>query len=219
MIDAVFYDFDGVVVDSEQVHFRCWNAALESVRVALSLTEYANNYSGNSTATIAMMLVNNYQLSVQPKVIATRKERAFSARVAKHGMPLVQSTKESIQILRAADIRLGIVTNSAYGDVETILMHGTVIGAFETIIAREKVDEESPKSESYQAALAAMEVPATRCVVIEDAPVGVQAARASGALAIAVLLCHPRSAFADANLIVERLADLTVEQVTSLVAA
>ena len=130
MIEAVFYDFDGVLVNSERIHFQCWNTALEPEHVSLSSTEYASDYSGSSTGMIASGLVSSYQLGVKPKVLAARKERAFSAIVKKYGIPLIQGAKDSIKLLRAADIRLGIVTSSKYDDVKAVLKHGKVFSAF-----------------------------------------------------------------------------------------
>ena len=55
-----------------------------------------------------------------------------------------------------------------------------------------------------------------RCIVIEDAPVGIEAARSAGIRTIAVLMHHPKEAFIGADLIVQKLADLTPPMVLSL---
>ncbi|MCH7808212.1 MAG: HAD family phosphatase, partial [Planctomycetes bacterium] len=62
-----------------------------------------------------------------------------------------------------------------------------------------------------------MGLPASRCVVVEDAPAGIQAARAAGTRAVAVLIYHPSEAFDGADLLVDRLADLSVAKLLSLV--
>ena len=67
-------------------------------------------------------------------------------------------------------------------------------------------------------ACAKLGFPPGQCVVIEDAPVGVMAAKAAGAQAVAVLMHHSAAAFPTADLLVRRLADLTVEAVAALVA-
>ena len=59
-------------------------------------------------------------------------------------------------------------------------------------------------------------VPPSRCVVVEDAPVGVEAAKAAGAKAVAVLLHHPANAFPEADLITETLEALSIEALTAL---
>jgi len=61
-----------------------------------------------------------------------------------------------------------------------------------------------------------LELAPRRCVVIEDAPAGIEAAVAAGARAVAVLLHHPRASFAAADHVVERLQDLTVCDLISL---
>ena len=84
------------------------------------------------------------------------------------------------------------------------------------IVSGDEVTRGKPDPQVFSTACQKLGIPPSRCVVIEDAPVGVQAARAAGARVVAVLMYHPAGAFRGADNIVDRLGDLSVGQLRAL---
>ncbi|MFQ5592254.1 MAG: HAD family hydrolase, partial [Phycisphaerae bacterium] len=102
--------------------------------------------------------------------------------------------------------------------VELVLGAMNVRDFILAVVSGDDVTRGKPDPEVFTLAAARLRVPPTRCVVIEDAPVGVEAAHAAGARAVAVLIYHPAGAFARVDFVVPRLGDLSAKQVLALLA-
>ena len=108
------------------------------------------------------------------------------------------------------------------GPLENIQLIVNALGAadrFQVIVSSEDVTRGKPDPQVFQLACQRLGLPPRRCVVVEDAPAGVQAAVAAGTRVVGVLMHHAAEALEPADLVVETLDRLLAEQLVSLAAA
>lgn len=118
--------------------------------------------------------------------------------------------------LRAAGFHLGIGTSTPRANVELILSSLGVTGLFQVIISSEDVTKGKPDPQVFLAGAERLGIPPARCVVVEDAVAGVQAALNGGMKAVGVTANHPREALGHATRVVDSLAELTPEDFLAL---
>jgi beta-phosphoglucomutase len=130
--------------------------------------------------------------------------------------PIVDGAAGLIRGLHQAGARLAIGSSGPRENIELVVGAMDVAKYISAIVSGDDVSRGKPDPQVFMLAAERLGVRPARCVVIEDAPVGVQAARAAGMRTVGVLMYHPAEALQGADYMVQRLADLTVERVISL---
>lgn len=205
---------DGVLVDSADAHLQSWKrlAAERNCTVADEL--FARTF-GRTNADIVPLFFGDLPPE-ESRVLAERKEAIYRDWI-RDDPPLVDGAARLIRELFAAGAKLAIGSSGPRLNIELIRDALSARDAITTVVSGDEITRGKPHPEVFVKAGRKLALPPSRCVVIEDAPVGVQAARAAGMQAIAVLIHHSPAAFPTADLLVRRLGDLTVKAVASLV--
>jgi len=180
LYDSVLFDFDGVIMDSEPVHFDCWRAVLEPLGVNVDWDRYGSQCIGISDYAMLEML----GAQSRPPVSADRlwqeygrKNQLFVARVV-DDPPVPAATHSLIEELAASPLKLGIVSSSASAEVETILKASGLREHFEVVICGDHVNHFKPHPEPYE--LAAQYLCVKNPLVVEDSDSGEASGRAAG---------------------------------------
>jgi len=178
--DSVLFDFDGVILDSEPVHFDCWREVLEPLGVNVDWDRYLSQCVGISDYAMLKML----GAQSHPPVSADRlwqeygrKNELFVARMV-DDPPVPPATRNLIEELVAGPLRLGIVSSSAKAEVEPILKASGLFEYFEVVICGDHVTHHKPHPEPYQ--LAARRLDVSNPLVVEDSESGEASGRAAG---------------------------------------
>jgi HAD superfamily hydrolase (TIGR01509 family) len=130
--------------------------------------------------------------------------------------PIVEGAVELVRALHAAGVALAVGSSGPRANVELIVAAMGAAPYIAVIVSGDDVSRGKPDPQVFELSARHLGMRPDRCVVIEDAPVGIAAARAAGCRTVAVLMHHPREAFDGADLIVSCLADLTVQCLASL---
>jgi HAD superfamily hydrolase (TIGR01509 family) len=138
--------------------------------------------------------------------LAARKEELFRAS-ARGNLTLLTGVAELLDFLDAESVPKAIVTSTPRANLDMILDTLGIVGRFEALVAEEDASKGKPDPEGFLVAAARLGVAPERCVVIEDAPAGLQAAKAAGMLAIGVTTTRPAADLGDADLVVESLSE------------
>lgn len=176
--DAILFDFDGVLADTEPLHYQAWKAALEPAGVRLTWEVYVSSCIGLADQEMVEMLGRNAD---PPKAISELwplyplKKRMFQS-LTKTGGVLHRETLESIKSLK--DIALGVVTSSARSEIEPILAADGLLALLSTAVYGDEVSRLKPDPEPYRTACE--RVGAQRALVFEDSAAGQASARAAG---------------------------------------
>jgi beta-phosphoglucomutase len=204
LLRAVIFDFDGVLADTMQDNFRAWQRAFAEHSIAIAAEAYFP-LEGMGRRSIAETLCRRYgaPLSLAP-AIAERKDRLYLADAKFH---LYQGVPELIHGLRNGGLRIGLVTGASRERLEGSL--GMNLRAeFSCLVSSDDVTATKPHPESYTRALDALGERADRSVAVENAPLGITAAKEAGLFCIALCTTLGPDMLQAADLILRTHRDL-----------
>jgi HAD superfamily hydrolase (TIGR01509 family) len=183
-IEAVIFDMDGVLLDGEPLHFAASRSLLGEFGHELHLATY-QRWIGQTFATIWPDLQRRFALRVSAEEYAHRYSTRVLAQYAAHSAPL-PGARELLEGLEEARMPCALASSSRREWVEAAL--GTLGFApfFCETVTGDEVSAGKPDPEIYRTAAERLGVAPGRCLVIEDAPVGIASARAAGMSVVAV---------------------------------
>ena len=198
-IQAVIFDLDGVLVDSEPWHHRAANTILEGChRGSLSVEEYAS-YLGLTPEQMWRDLIERNKLAGRPTDYVSRYNTMVSA-----GYRTVTRAPDVVELLdelQSFDLKLAVASSSPTDWVIPCLNALGIRRYFEVIIRGDMVPRGKPDPALFLLAARLLGVPTARCCVVDDAPSGIAAGIAAGMLTVALETPYTNpSLMANANL-------------------
>lgn len=201
---GVVFDLDGVLVDSEALHVEAWRVLFARRGIALSDEEYAQGV-GMADVDWLVWLFARRGLPGDTAPWREEKRGIFQDILAANVRPF-PGVVELVRRLRPR-FRLGVASNSWRQNIETVLAALKVADCFDALVGAEDVTHHKPHPEAYQRIAARLGLPPAACVVIEDSPLGIQAAKAAGMRCIGITNSLPAERLTEADQIVTTLAD------------
>ncbi len=214
LMRAVLFDFDGVLVNSEPLHFQALRDCLRPEGIEIGETEYAQHYLAYDDWEAIRIARERHGQTYDPglvQAIAERKARIFEELMDR--VPFFPGARDLVQAL-AAEVPLAIASGALRREIEGILEGGGLRKAFAAIVGADDVTHTKPHPEPYLAAMAALDrqAPGLRpadCLVIEDSMAGIAAGLAAGMRVAAVANSYPAAKLTAAHHVVESLEGLT----------
>jgi len=195
MIQAVLFDFNGVLVDDEPQHCEALQRVLAEDGITLSRDEYYAHYLGLDDRTGFVEAYRRAQRTLTTewvKHLIDKKSQIYLDLVS-NTLKMVPGAQEFVRAA-AQHFRLGIVSGALRREIESLLSRAQLMLQFEVIVAAGEVPQSKPHPASYLAALRAFNdrspIKAANCVVIEDSLHGLQAARAAGMPCVTLTTSH-----------------------------
>jgi len=182
--EAVLFDFDGVVVDSEPVHYECWQEILTPFGIDLDWQTYSEHCIGITDRTMLAFLCSRSNRPVDIEVLAAeypRKKDMFRERMMKVGVP--PAIRELAHELRP-HYKLGVVTSSNIREVGGLLESAGLMPYLDTVVHGGEVKNHKPAPDPYLLAIRRLEV--RTALAVEDSKAGIASATAAGLDVIAV---------------------------------
>jgi len=184
MIRAVLFDLDGLMVDSEPHSLRSWHAILASRGVSLDQPT-TERMLGLRQVETGKMLVERYRLPDQPSALSREKEEYQIGHLDGNvsAMPGLLALLDEID---RRGLHKAVASSGVRRYVHAVLQIVGLTGRFSTIITGDDVQNGKPAPDTFLAAAHALQIDPPHCLVLEDAPAGVQAAKAAGMQCAAV---------------------------------
>lgn len=193
---AVIFDFDGVVIDSHHAHERSWFMLADEIGKSLTWEQF-NSTFGQRNETIIPLLGWAEQSDVaRIKELGDRKEVLYREILAKEGTEALPGVVALLEDLKAAGIPTAVGTSAQRKNIECAFGLLGIGHLFQDVAASEDVSRGKPDPEIFLKAAAKLGADPARCVVIEDAHVGLRAARAAGMKCVGVTTTHPAESLA-----------------------
>jgi beta-phosphoglucomutase family hydrolase len=186
---AVIFDMDGVLVDSGAHHRAAWRALLDELGAVPAEPDYWRLTIGRPSIEAVPLLLGRETSWAEAQRLAARKQEHYR-RLASEGPALVRGVAEFVAGLAAQRVPRAVATSASRHDVEVLLTLSGLRDRFEVVVAAEDVHRGKPDPEVYLLAAHRLGVAPERCLVFEDAVVGVHAARSAGMRAIGVSTAH-----------------------------
>jgi beta-phosphoglucomutase len=210
---AAVFDFDGVIVDSEPLHFRSLRDALESESVHITHEEYWDHLLAHDDKSSIRLAFERRGEKPDRERLA-RVERAKIARFAEliPEVPVFPGAREVIGAL-AAELPLAIASGARHAEIAAILTGIGLRGAFCAVVGAEDASRTKPDPAPYLEAARRLEdrvaglVP-EECVAFEDSVPGVMSALGAGMKVVGVAHSYPADKLRSAHRVVESLAAL-----------
>lgn len=177
-LDAVLFDWDGTLVNSAEVSFRCFESVFGGYGIAFDRSTYAATYSPNWHRT--------YTAVGLPRDRWSEADARWVAGYCREAIPLIEGARLALDRLTAAGLTVGLVTSGDRVRVERELTAHGLDRVFGVMVCGPDTVNKKPHPEALLLALARLEVSPRRAVYVGDSPEDVEMARHAGARSIGV---------------------------------
>ena len=210
MLKAIILDFDGVLADTEPLHFKMFQRVLHEDGLPLREQDYYQKYVGLDDKGCFQAVLSAHGRPASPETVRRLVERKAALMLEQITItPVVYPGIENFVKRAAGRHRLAIVSGALRHEIELILERVGLRSSFEHITAAEDIRNGKPDPEGYLHALQALNrraaVQASDCLVIEDTIVGIQAAHAAGMRCLAVSTTYPADQLSGADAVTSTL--------------
>jgi len=211
---AVIFDFDGVLIDTGEFHRQSWYdmGKLEGFEIT---AKFFYDTFGMQNYQIIPMLLGKDVTAEKIESLANRKEEHFRELIAGK-LCLLEGVRPFVESVKQAGFLLAIGSSAPRANVEFMLKELPISDYFDAVVAGEDVRNGKPAPDTFALAAKKLGIDSKDCVVIEDAPVGVEAARNAGMKVVAVTTTADRYKLSRADLIADSLDELTAKDIIKL---
>jgi beta-phosphoglucomutase family hydrolase len=211
---AVLWDLDGVIADTGLWHFISWQQAFKKLGRSFNEEDFRSIFGKRNDAIIATILGNNVP-EEKIEEIVEYKENFFRQNVRKD-LKIFPGVLNLLIVLRENGILSAIASSTPLENIHLILNELKIEDYFQAIACSHEVSEGKPSPLIFLKAAEKLNVSPGNCIVIEDAIAGVTAAKRGGMHCIAVTNSHPADLLADADLVVDSLERVGLEELKIL---
>lgn len=210
LVDAVFFDCDGVLVNTEPIHYRAFLSVLKPYGVYFDYKTYVERYIGFDDRDAFKTIALHYPVSFTEQDIPSLVEQknSYILREASAGVETFDGVVPFVKSIYEAGIPIGLVSGSLREEVKAFLTALGIIDFFSVFVTAEDVKHSKPHPESYTEALKRMvrylqrDLRPSHCIAFEDTPAGIESAKGAGIKVIAVEHSFDRSYLAKADLVI-----------------
>lgn len=185
-LQAVLFDLDGTLIDSEYFYFTNWAPILKrEFGIALDFDGWLKHFAGHTLGSNVNTLNTVWGVDTTEEHMWEVTRYAYSADNMR-GIRMMPGAVELLEFLKAEGIRIGLVTSSYMTTVDTVLGEHDLLSYFEFFVTREKVTNPKPNPEPYLLGASLLGIPKENIVAIEDTATGTTSAKEAGLFCIAV---------------------------------
>jgi beta-phosphoglucomutase len=215
---AAIWDMDGTLVDTAELHFHAWEAVCREIGQPFSRADFEATFGRRNPEIIRYLFPDRYD-EKRIAAIGERKEELYRA-AARQGVAPLPGVVPLLEGLHRCGFRQAIGSSAPRENLDLILGLLGVAEWFAAVVSMEDTQRGKPDPQVFLVAAERLGVVPPRCVVLEDAVAGVQAARAGGMKCIAVRFVghHGEDALraAGADLVVDSLERVSADTVRGL---
>lgn len=215
MFDAVIFDFDGVILNSEPLHYQACCEIFKPLGIEFAWSEFLDNYIGTPDKEMFPLIFKNKHLVFSPsetKRFIERKVEFYTEIInSRDCLPIVSGVDKYIKYLNNLGKKTAICSGSTRDEINAVLSkfnNGELLDYFKIIVSTEDVQFGKPSPEGYLLTAKKLNVSPEKCLVIEDAPHGITAAKAAGMKVFALPTTQHTSKLSHADRVVESFAEL-----------
>ena len=212
--EAVLFDFDGILVDSEPMHHRAFTEILDPLGMGFPWKEYVEIYLGFDDRDAFREAFRAKGIALDEENLAklvAAKSRAFQDGI-RNGVTAYPGAVPVIESLHAAGRPLALCSGALRSDIDPILAQLGVARCFDVIVSADDVRRSKPDPESYALAFARLSDRYTtlltvpeKSIAVEDTPAGIRSAKGAGLRVLAITNSYGAGELAEADWIADSL--------------
>lgn len=182
---AVLWDLDGTLIDSRDYHWRAWRDVMKAAGAPITESAFEASFGQRNEAFLGKWLGPDADAE-RIRRVADVKEAHYRELLGREGIGPLPGAREWVDALHVAGWRQAIASSAPRANVEAVEAALGFTALIDVVVAAEDVREGKPVPEVFLTAASRLEVPPSRCVVVEDAWAGIEAARRAGMRSIGV---------------------------------
>lgn len=184
-IDAIIFDMDGVLIDSERRSFECYQKILEEYGYEMDEKFYVK-FIGRNVDGIKTIIKEGYGADFPVDVIYEKKSKLASEVTDKNGVIIKPGVHELLDYLNKNNYKIAVATSTRRERALQLLEKAEIKNKVNYVICGDQVEISKPNPEIFLKAAIGLEVSAEKCMVIEDSDAGITAAHAAKMIGIHV---------------------------------
>ena len=212
---SVIFDMDGVLVNSMESILEAYNKALKNHGITVSGKD-VKHYNGLSIFDTIDVWKKKYKIEINIEDFIEEVNKIEAELLKKNHKPNIELIK-FIKDLRKNKIALAVGSSSTRSRINRIIKLAKLEKYFSVIVGAEDVKNHKPDPDIFLKAVEKLNSTPEKCVVIEDAPLGIEAAKRANMKSIALLTpYHTKTQFKQADLIVRNFSELSFSKIKTL---
>lgn len=225
-LQAVVFDFDGVIVDTEYLHYKALNRVLQPLGLGFSWDDYVDEYIGFDDRGVFQAVYRHAHLPMieqEIRGLVERKAATFHHMVSSEPPEPFPGAVGLIRAL-AGRLPLGLCTGALRTDLAPIFKTLKLEQAFDVVVTADDVRASKPDPACYRLAVKRLgechgrEFDPKACLAIEDTPTGIEAAKGARLKVLALTNSYDRDFLGLADFVYDTLEGLTLEELQRIVA-
>ncbi len=211
---AVIWDMDGVIVDTAQYHHKGWQIVFRKRGANYTEEDYWRNTGKRSDGIIRSVLGEKIPQNEITEIIR-EKDESFRQLMGQN-IRLFPGVLKLITSLKAHGFKIAIASSAPMENIQLITQSLKIHNRFDAIVSGWEVTKGKPDPQIFLLTAEKLGVEAENCIVIEDAIAGVTASKRAGIHCIAVTNTTPREDLREADLVIDTLEEITVDDLDRL---
>ncbi len=213
MLKAVIFDMDGVIIDSEPLHYKAYHAMFDEVGIDVSVELY-DSLTGKSTINVCKQLKEHFNLEHTPEELATIKRKHFDVIFkTDKTFDLIDGVRELIMNYHANGLTLVLGSSATMMSINRIFERFQLDQYFKAKLSGAELKASKPHPEIFIKAAKATGFSPEECLVIEDATNGIAAAKGAGIFCVAFDSFHSKNQdYSQADLIIQNFEEIHFEK-------
>jgi len=204
MNKAVIWDLDGTLINSVDHHWEAWREVMAEENITLSHEDFVADF-GKRNDEILRGRIDPQMSDAEVARIALSKEEKYRYFIRTKGLVLLAGAENWLRQLQADGWLQALGTSAPRGNIDAVFDVLDIEKYFNAVMSSEQVKAGKPEPDVFLAAAEKMSIAPERCVVVEDAPAGTEAARRARMTSVGVLTTHDKLT---ADLVVATLEDI-----------
>ncbi len=211
---GLIFDMDGVLVDSEEAHLVAWQKLGDEIGIPFSKEVFESTFGMHNRQILPLWI--GEELAEDVLTAHSDRKEALYREAARDTLKPLPGIPERLHELHEAGWKLAVGSSGPKPNVEMVLEILGTSHLFTALSTGDDVKNGKPHPEVFLKAVERLELPAERCIVIEDAPQGVTAGLRAGAKVVAVTSTKPREELSESHWVVDCLTELSSEKLMGL---
>jgi beta-phosphoglucomutase family hydrolase len=184
-VRAVLWDMDGTLIDSEEFHWESWQQSMANEGLRITREQFLASF-GQRNDSIRRQWLGPSATAQQMERIANTKEELYRGLIRQYGISPLPGVADWVRRLHEKGWLQTVASSAPRANIEAVLEALHAADRFQAIVSAEDVHRGKPDPEVFLTAAARVQVPPARCIVVEDAVAGVEAAHNAGMRSIGV---------------------------------
>lgn len=214
IIESVIFDFDGIIVDTEPLHYKAFQKTLVPLELGFTWNEYCEIYMGydDRDAFREAFKSKTRSLSTETLDHLISKKAEYFQKIISSGTTPYPGVIALVHHLHTSGVPLAICSGALRSDIHPILEQFSIKKYFSCIVTAEDVPHSKPDPRCYQIAWQQLQklhpgkiTTARKCLAIEDTPAGIESAKGAGLFVVAVTNSYPPEKLTQADVIIQTL--------------